>query len=222
MVKFNENNLIPQNQSILEKVNNPSLERQIKIKEIENFVRNLPELPHNPFCREPYSKQFQYICEKRPEVQKILAKKLTNETVIDLGCGFCDYVLCSLDKFNIKEYIGVDNNFPNLEAVKKENLAKKEHHYGIDYIESDMLTFLSKLPDNSVHIIMNGIDQTIIRDHQYWGKLEKEITRVVKRGGIFTGYDSAYNKSIELSDFNKLYSGSKKSLDEYYFLLEKK
>lgn len=62
----------------------------------------------------------------------------------------------------------------------------------VDYINDDMLKFVSKLPDKSTNFLINGIDDSIIRNNKYWEKLSKELYRATEDSGIITGYGSAF------------------------------
>ena len=209
--------IVAKDESILEKINDQSTDRLEEAKKTENFVKELPEDSFNDF-RAASSPFFNLVVNENPEVQEIFSKKLAGEIIIDIGCGSkSDFVLESLDKYNIKEYVGVDKELP--EEIEQELKSyRKEHKYNINYKESDMLIFLSKLPDKSVNIIMNGIDDDILTNDEYWKKLVEEITRVVKDGGIFTGSKAGKMWLGELPDFKNIYSNQKHT---QFFLYEK-
>lgn len=124
-----------------------------------------------------------------------------NQIMIDLGCGesASGYLISQILKS--KAYIGVDMyNSSQLEfsmtqirsSIKTrdnyrdsfENLPGFYKHKIPFAIEnSDILSFLKRLPNNSVSIMMGGIGQEVIENYKYRDEILKEIKRVLSPDG---------------------------------------
>jgi len=64
--------------------------------------------------------------------------------------------------------------------------------YRIPYsvVAGDMLSFLQRLPDNSVSVMMGGIDRCVIGDQEYRDQVMREIERVLDPKGGFLSESS--------------------------------
>lgn len=140
--------------------------------------------------------------DQNPELYKdkyenfqILKDKLHDQTVVDLGSNL--YFLGvseSLKNLGIKKYIAVDKfadiNRPKIKQIKERVMPRMEKEFGLEFKNEDMLSFISRLPDNSVNYVMNGIDDTIIQNEKYWQVLAQELHRTTVKNGIVTGFHS--------------------------------
>lgn len=54
-------------------------------------------------------------------------------------------------------------------------------------VKADMLDFVSRLPDNSVNLQLDGIDTVIIDYEPYHRALAQELIRVLRTGGVLLG-----------------------------------
>jgi hypothetical protein len=137
-------------------------------------------------------------------------KLFNGQVVVDLGAGHTasGYLLSELMK--ARAYIGVDLyntnslnsdleklDFPgdNKAAASLGNELKsypgvQKHHIPFSIVKDDMLSFLKRLPDNSVSITMSGIDRSVIEDVPYRQDVLKEIERVLDPNGGFLSSDS--------------------------------
>ena len=145
-------------------------------------------------------------------------RRFKDQIVVDLGAGV------TLDGYRIvettgaKAYIAVEPF--NATPLKDEfnsptNLAKKRlpdaKHLKIAVVREDMLTFLKRLPDNSVSILVSGIDCMIIEE-EYGELVAAEIERVLDPNGAFVEwvlgrvFDGSLNiihpKSLNQERFN--------------------
>ena len=122
-----------------------------------------------------------------------------HEIVVDLGAGemIDAYTLCAAG--GAKAYVAVD--LPETIEMKisvLEQMVKKGvdlytdelNEHGIDVpkiptsIEkTDMLSFLRRLPNNSVSIFMSGIDEYVIPNPDYRKEVLNEIERVLSTSG---------------------------------------
>ena len=170
-----------------------------KVEEMESFVQSLdPEESGQPLPQQ-FSQHFiEFMLRQNgDELDKkrysIIKEKLKDQIVVDLGVGYSYPVLLPfLKEIGVKEFIGIEkflgeNSSEYIDYIKEE--IRKQKISG-DYLMDDLLVFLSKLPDNSVSIIMNGIDSYVIDSGRYWDKLYKELCRVTHSKGIVTGYGS--------------------------------
>lgn len=57
-------------------------------------------------------------------------------------------------------------------------------------VSADILDFLSRLPDNSVCMTINGIDNRVIENQEYHQALAKEMMRVLAKDGLIFGVNS--------------------------------
>lgn len=138
------------------------------------------------------------------------------QIIVDLGAGTNErgYILSQLLKG--KAYIGVNlrdpyklkrglehlNSEPNEHDIFTNHLRKipgvYKRHIPFSVVHSDALTFLRRLPNNSVSVIMGGFGPDVTNDdYQYRKDISKEINRVLDPKGGFLNYQS------HISDFDK-------------------
>ena len=132
--------------------------------------------------------------EENPEKLEVfdyLVSKVKGNIVVDLGGTNMRRFASAL---GAKAYIGVDKFAYEEEHPRNAyvDLTPTERKKDTDIIsvKNDMLDFVSRLPDDSVCIIMNGIDGEIIRSDEYHTALAKEIMRVTKKDGLAFGRNS--------------------------------
>ncbi|MEI7424743.1 MAG: hypothetical protein WCK10_01340 [Candidatus Staskawiczbacteria bacterium] len=152
--------------------------------------------------------------EKNSKISEGL-KLFENQTVVDLGAGSrpSGYLLSQL--LGAKAYVGVEicgintasleNNSEILNTyidwVKKNDVYRLNkcaeiipdlYASKIPYsiVNQDMLSFLKRLPDNSVSITMGGVGPEIMKDNEYWKEVFKEVERVLSKNGGFLYYAS--------------------------------
>lgn len=78
------------------------------------------------------------------------------------------------------------------------------------HVRADMLDFISRLKDNSVNIVINGIDDFVIEVPEYHKALAKEIIRITKRGGVIFG-----NYSNSLFELRKMIERDPKLREQF-------
>jgi len=130
--------------------------------------------------------------ERSAEVRHFLEQKLKGKIVVDLGGNNMQRLARDM---GARVYIAVDlyefgKEYP---ADSSLNLSpgKKDGEMEVVSVKSDMLEFLSRLPDKSVCICINGIDGALISYDAYHDALATEISRVISEGGIVFGNDSS-------------------------------
>lgn len=113
-------------------------------------------------------------------------EQLRDQVLVDLGAG------AHADGFRIAEeagaraYIGVEPHFAHeLYHSLAARLARNQHTGMASVANDDMLTFLKRLPSDSVSILMAGIDSRIIRDEVYIQQVGQEIARVLHPKGAY-------------------------------------
>lgn len=160
------------------------------------------------------------------ETFDFLKERFSGQVVVDFGSGDSvnGYFLALL--FGAKGYVGVD-------SFHSERLKNHLTHHGSlkifnsvcphDYdtssrpelkelipasvIADDMLSFLKRLPDNSVSIFTFGIDNNVIPDRKYREAAAKEIPRVLNESGVYLTYESDISRS-ELVKLQREQKGS--------------
>ncbi|MDD5586133.1 MAG: hypothetical protein PHY92_04135 [Alphaproteobacteria bacterium] len=71
---------------------------------------------------------------------------------------------------------------------------------------ADMLDFISRVPGQSVNIMINGIDELIVRTTEYHKALAQEMVRTVRPDGVILGYNSASLRYAEQLLTHRFYS----------------
>ncbi|MEK7561739.1 MAG: hypothetical protein AAB541_02655 [Patescibacteria group bacterium] len=126
-----------------------------------------------------------------------LLSRIRGRIVLDLGCGirwleFEEF----LKKYEPSAYVGVDiwapygyrpyNEIPDLGIVTPLGDQEGDVLPGA-LIKGDMLEAISRMPDKSCCIALNGVDAFILPPSPYRRELEKEMVRVVSDEGIIFG-----------------------------------
>jgi hypothetical protein len=150
------------------------------------------------------------------------------EIIVDLGAGdeTAGYFLSQVLKG--KAYVAVEpfrteflvNSFKMLDSEKPIFFSKNskkdiknqkitglyERHIPYSIVKNDMLTFLKRLPDNSVSIIMGGVGTEIIDDFEYRDQVFNEINRVLsaKGGFLCENSDPRISKMPDLEEVSNL------------------
>jgi len=115
---------------------------------------------------------------------------LKNQIVVDLGAGINRDMFLFLSDYKVKSYVAVepfhyDTLFRNLINF---HIRIKETKCAL--VGEDMLTFLRRLPNNSVSLLTIGIDSAILNNNNYRNKVEKEMVRVLDPKGAYLSYAS--------------------------------
>lgn len=96
-----------------------------------------------------------------------LNKKLSGEILVDLF-GNGETGLADIEDVPMKHLMHIDIRVPH-------NLANTDKR---SYIQSDALSFISLLPDDSVNYFINAIDEVVLgQEYAYYGKNHKEINQ---------------------------------------------
>lgn len=144
--------------------------------------------------------------------------------LIDLGAGQPSKnihlpMLAFARRFGIQTYVGVDRFIDSRQGSDpfhriEENLYPDWDGHGTEpvYVQADMLEFMSYVPDESVNIVINNIDDIIIKDRQgnYNKALAHEIQRAARTGGAIFGMDSSVFHYLSGLDNLKHVPGGKK------------
>jgi ubiquinone/menaquinone biosynthesis C-methylase UbiE len=104
---------------------------------------------------------------------------IQGQTVVDIGCGNNSFGAKIAQNCGFDAYVGVEKNLES--SMNKTN-------WGLTmpavYVNEDMLTFLRRLPSESVSVMANGIDNFIITG-EYRENVVEEIERVLSPKGLF-------------------------------------
>ncbi len=174
------------------------------------------------------SKDPERYTDSQKEYLKEGKKLFSGVTVVDLGCGNSanSYELACI--LGAKGYIGIDsynadvgcldfiaNDPSNTDHIHEDALVDgkwKRDWKPIPYsiIKEDIVSFLKRVPDESVGIFCFGLDNWIIGEvsDEYFEKCGSEISRVIKEGsGEFTEINTILRgnglKDIRDKDFYK-------------------
>ena len=143
----------------------------------------------------------------KKEAQEVLDRVFGGQIVVDLGAGsdLIGYkVAC---KAGAKGYVAVEPYFATDAAVNlaiRKGLYKPSNEFMIPFdvksssepiptnipaalVGETMLTFLQRLPNNSVSILMSGIDRLIMPNSAYRAAVACEIHRVISKDGGYVG-----------------------------------
>jgi hypothetical protein len=122
--------------------------------------------------------------ETLEKAEKIL-HRLKGQIVVDLGASDWPWIYKTANMFEARAYIGVDITPFGRYFKSKVEREVSDIRIPASYVQEDMLTFLKRLPDNSVSIFACGIDCYILNDNlDYIENLEKEIARVLSFNGV--------------------------------------
>lgn len=121
-----------------------------------------------------------------------LKERLAGKILIDLGGGESRSMESLAQMLGALAYIKVDVYFQSSLADKYGRLANNgkleaNGEMEVYHVKSDMLKFLSTIPDNSVCVTINGIDMSVIHSEEYHKALASEIMRVLIPDGIIFG-----------------------------------
>lgn len=127
------------------------------------------------------------------EVEKIfltLKERVRGKILVDLGSGTNNSMERLAEALEASVYVKIDKFFLNPKLINPTEIVRTKQGMQITGAISDMLDFLSKLPDNSVCLTINGIDGLVIRNNEYHEALVREIVRVLVAGGAVFGTNS--------------------------------
>ncbi len=167
-------------------------EARVRLIWANDFVREMPRHQIGQSFDADFSSHFLKLYLESKEDNQLIKSKVENKVVIDLGTA-SSYTeqLNYFAEMKVKEFIGVEKyNIAMSSAEAKERCLEK----GIqgDYIKSDMLLFLCKLPDKCANFVLNGIDENLITSGGYWSRIVNEITRTTYDKGIIMGCGSLF------------------------------
>ncbi|MEK9160716.1 MAG: hypothetical protein AAB440_01610 [Patescibacteria group bacterium] len=134
------------------------------------------------------------------ESAESLNEALRGQVVVDIGAGRYPFGYLIADRAGAKGYVGVDAYSASSLAATTQSLftdpkSRDQEVFGsvqppliteVSIVEEDMLTFLKRLPDNSVSVFCSGIDSDII-NYEYEKQVSEEIKRVLKDDGAYVG-----------------------------------
>ena len=181
-----------------ERIDQKIIERQSRIKEIENYVQEYFKEHEIGKDSSGYSTQGTILAgsfwenlnsEHMRPIKEIMDKKLKNKSLVDLGVGSHpnnipgSWVSWLDSKVPFKKYTGVDIEKP---LGNTEDMVERMVKKGIDasYVSDDMLRYITHLPDKSSNFFLGAIDSDVILEEKYWKYLAEEITRAIEDKGI--------------------------------------
>lgn len=164
---------------------------------LKGDIMTLLDAPHSH-----YSVHWEKALEEKfvhhNEIITLLAG-LKDQVVLDVGCGPVSQDFQSfLSRFGSRGYIGVDThsyfgpgrNIRRLDGLGDAVYLDEADGDKLDgiVIKGDMLRLVSRLPDGSVSIALNGIDEYVANTESPYGqRLAAEIKRVLDPNGMIIG-----------------------------------
>ncbi len=156
--------------------------------------------------------------DRKGKVLQFIEDTFEGQVVVDLGAGTSGLDYYIIDRAKASSYVGVDIN---LELQVVNDIAISDDKELVDFnfntnvnpmyrfeynrpahemnrtpavlVQSDMLSFLRRLPDNSVSIFCSGIDASIISDKKHLDEIRGEIVRVLNPSGGYIGAHAHIN-----------------------------
>lgn len=135
-------------------------------------------------------------------------RKFEDQIVIDLGAGESENGYFLAEASGAKAYIAVEpywadrlsghfksSNLNTLYQRPEENKSQSLKNIPIAIAPEDMLTFLKRLPDNSVSILISGVNEAILgsnvfNKNEYINNVKNEIKRVLSSDGALIAFSS--------------------------------
>jgi len=166
-----------------------------RVQEVERFLSQIPVEESGNNLKYQFTAWLSLNLNN--ETLSLIKSKLENRVLVDLGTGEDLINLIKfLNKMGVADFIGNDK-FPKKDILSYGTLLENSGIKGA-YVNEDMLLFLSKLPDNSTNIMVNGLDRSIISNQEYLKRLKNEISRVLLNNGVVLGF------STNIGEFNGL------------------
>lgn len=141
-----------------------------------------------------YIDKIQGLTKKIGEVPGFLRKKTMGKILIDLGAGGGHRMQDLAKKIGAKVYIKVDKTFGKDETPfdpsNDLSAGKMDGEMQVVTIKDDLLDFISRIPDGSVCITINGINSSLIEGGDYHDELAEEIGRAMHPDGVVFGRSS--------------------------------
>jgi hypothetical protein len=143
---------------------------------------------------------------------------LPGDGLTDLGAGFCGEMIRFAQAYDVGAYTAVDRYW---EYPAKSSIPK------VRFVKDDMLSHLLGQPDGSSHIVMNAIDQLMLRCHdpaierEYAERLVAEMARVVPDGGIAFGLNSPCLRMLGAHGFRSVPLNERFPVPDFGCLMQK-
>ena len=179
----------------------------------QNQIEDAAGLPGTTeFAGILYSRLDRHPNPENQRMEEKLRRGFSDQVVVDLGSGENIMGLRTASLLGARGYIAVEKYWPDklLENIKSigSDPGKDPNMRTIPVAiaPEDMLTFLRRLPDESVSVMAVGIDEYILDSNQpgvssYIQAVNDEINRVVSRTGVFIGYNSVISAGGKDFDF---------------------
>lgn len=141
------------------------------------------------------------LIEARDKLRPSFESAFKDKVVVDLGAGknTVGYQIASLA--GARAYVAVEPlGYHSLERRLKGQSTREVMDEGqkpVEYtlVPEDMLTFLRRLPPDSVSVFSSAIDREVLPNREYQAKVEKEIERVLNPGGAYINFSSVFRPS---------------------------
>ena len=162
--------------------------RKNRVENAETFVSSLRKTEfggmQNEFVAALYSRVF-----REHEFETALKRGFGGKVVVDLGCGASPFGVKLCAKIGADTYVGVETSEfllrigLNILEVQKSDL-EGNTDIGFFIVITDLLKFLSRLPDASVNFMINGMGWEILKRLEYRERAAREVERATEKNGM--------------------------------------
>ena len=171
------------------------------------------------------------------EIAKELEKVFSGQIVIDVAAGSNTIGYRIANQAGARAYIAVEPVFTDsllaalfcerhpefcpgsisLSSEKEREMNRDSNpKASISIVAEDMLSFLKRLPDNSVSVWCSGVDNNVISDADYRASVAKEIVRVLHPDGAYAGQVGGMSIKISENEAVSRYMVGAKRNDNYH------
>jgi hypothetical protein len=141
-----------------------------------------------------------------------------NQVVVDLGAGSSPYGYIAAKNLGAKAYVAVEPfhtmdlvyNMGRTKWFKEERMCEEKEDIPFSIVAEDMLSFLKRIPENSVSCLCAGIDVWVIRNGNYLLDVGKEISRTTHEKGSYLNLGS----NIIPKTLTKIYPTEERLFDD--------
>jgi len=200
----------------------------------EDVARRLVHLPSGlstSFARQMYEPKYWAKEEERKALEQLadeVEKVFKGQIVVDIGAGPGGWGYLMADRAGAEAYVAVEPVFADellyrITSIQNPGLEPKnpfstpivpKHEIKkipISIVQEDMLSFLRRLPADSVSVLCSGIDKEVISlsGKYYEQKVVNEIVRVVNPNGAYVGQRFMHLRLPESDKIEEIVAGNK-------------
>ena len=140
---------------------------------------------------------FEFRDEKGPKDISEWLTPLVQQVVVDIGAGKFGEAYPVALNMKARAYVGVDKYFAKglRDAVERRHASMP---LPCAVVREDALSFLRRLPKNSVSIFCSALTEQVVSDPKYIEEVNAEITRVLHPQGGYINYENSVFRPANL------------------------